>query len=81
MEMGIEHFRLFFVFLVAGLVELDWESLNFWNGPDTKKRCNFNLRWFLDLENISLEQKLRLKTLDNLLFIPIVLSVVCLLHG
>ena len=32
-------------------------------------RCNFTLRWFLDLENI-LEKNLRLKTLDYLLFIP-----------
>ena len=33
----IEHFRLFFVFLVAGLLDLGWESLNFSNIWNTKK--------------------------------------------
>ena len=35
-----------------------------------RNRCNFTLRWLLDLGNISLEQNLRLKTLGYLLFIP-----------
>ena len=34
-----------------------------------KKRYNFTLRWFLDLGNTSLEQNLKIKTLDYLLFI------------
>ena len=33
----IEHFRLFFVLLVAGLVDLFWESLNFLNAPNAVK--------------------------------------------
>ena len=33
----VEHFRLFFVFLVAGLVDLSWESSNFSNAPNTEK--------------------------------------------
>ena len=33
----IEHFRLFIVFLVAGLLDLGWESLNFPNAPNTEK--------------------------------------------
>ena len=46
-----------------------------------KKRCNFTLRWLLDMGNTSLEQK-RLKTLNYLLFIPaVLLAVVWLLHG
>ena len=49
---------------------LGWKSLNFSNAQILKKRCNFTLRWLLDLENTSLEQNLRLKTLDYLLFIP-----------
>ena len=32
-----EHFRLFFVFLVAGLVDLSWESPNFSIAPNTEK--------------------------------------------
>ena len=66
----VEHFKLFFVFLVPGLVDIGWESLNFGMPQILKKRCNFNLRWFLDLGNTSLGQNLRLKTLDYLLFIP-----------
>ena len=58
----VEHFRLFFVFLNAGLVDLDSESLNFSNAPDTEKHTD-NLRWLLDLGSTSLEQSLRLKTL------------------
>ena len=47
-----------------------------------KKRYNFTLRWLLDLGNTSLEQNLRLKTLDDMLFIPaFFLSVAWLLHG
>ena len=68
--MEVEYFRLFFVFLVAGLVDFNWKSLNFPNAQILKKRCNFTLRWLLDLRNTSLEQNLRLKTLDYLLFIP-----------
>ena len=33
----VEHFTLSFVFLVAGLVNLGWESLNFSNAPNTEK--------------------------------------------
>ena len=33
----VEHFRLFFVFLVVGLVNLGWEYLNFSNAPNTEK--------------------------------------------
>ena len=33
----VEHFRLFFIFLVAGLVYLVWESLNFSISPNTEK--------------------------------------------
>ena len=43
-----------------------------------KKRCNFTLRWFLDLGNTSLEQNLSLKTLDYLLFIPAIFFICCL---
>ena len=32
-----------------------------------EKTCNFTLRWLLDMGNTSLEQNLRLKTLDYLL--------------
>ena len=35
-----------------------------------KNRYNFTLRWLLDFLNTSLEQNLRLKTLDYLFFIP-----------
>ena len=38
-----------------------------------KSRCNFTLRWLPDLGNTYLEQNLRLKTLDYLLFNPAVL--------
>ena len=62
--------RLFFVFLVDGLVDLGWESLTFLMPQILKKRCNFTLRLLLDLGNTSLEQNLRLETLDCLLFIP-----------
>ena len=34
----VEHFRLFFVFLIAGLVDLGSESLNFSNAPNTDKQ-------------------------------------------
>ena len=34
-----------------------------------KNRCNFTIRWLLDLGNTSLEQNLKLKTLGYLLFI------------
>ena len=43
-----------------------------------KKRCNFTLRWLLDLGNTSLEQNLRLKTLGCLLFIPVIFLIYCL---
>ena len=36
-----KHFRLFFVFLVEGLVDLSWESLNFSNTPKYWKRWLF----------------------------------------
>ena len=44
-----------------------------------RKRCNFALRWLAVLENTSLEQNLRLKTLGYLLFIPAIfyLLLVC----
>ena len=43
-----------------------------------KKRYYFTLRWLLDLGNTSLEQNLRLKTLDYLLFIPAIFFNCCL---
>ena len=43
-----------------------------------KNRCNFTLRWRLDLGNTSLEQNIRLKTLGYLLFIPAIFFVCCL---
>ena len=48
-----------------------------------KNRCNFTLRWLLDLGNTSLEQNIRLKTLGYLLFVPATffLSAAWLLHG
>ena len=78
----IEHFRLF-LFLRL-LVYWTWaEDLwNFQIPQVLKERYNFTLRWLLDTGNAYLEQNLRLKTLDYLLFIPaIFLSVVWLLHG
>ena len=36
----VEHFRLFFVFLIAGLVDLGSESLNFSNAPNTDKQMH-----------------------------------------
>ena len=53
----VEHFRLFSVFLAAGLVGMSSESLSFSNASNTGKR-NFILRWLLDLGNTSLEQNL-----------------------
>ena len=41
-----------------------FKCLKYW------KTCNFTLRWLLDLDNTSLAQNLRLKTLVYLLFIP-----------
>ena len=32
-----EHFRLFFIFTVAGLLDLGWESPNFSNTPSTER--------------------------------------------
>ena len=47
-----------------------------------KSRCNFTLRWLLDLRNTSLEQNLSLKTLAYLLFIPAIFSfAIWLSHG
>ena len=47
--------------------------------PQTLKNiCNFTLRWLLAFDNISLGQRLRLKTLGYLLFIS---SIFCLLLG
>ena len=46
--------------------------------PKYLKRCSFTLRWLLDFENTSLEQNLRLKTLDCFLFI---LAIFYLLFG
>ena len=43
-----------------------------------KRRCNFSLRWLLDLGSTSLQQSLRLKTLDYLLFIPAIFLICCL---
>ena len=34
----VEPFRLFSILMVAGLVDLSWESLNFSNAPNTEKR-------------------------------------------
>ena len=34
----VEHFKIFFVFLAAGLVDLGPESLNFSNAPNTEKQ-------------------------------------------
>ena len=73
----VKHFRLFFVFLAAGLVDLDSKSLDFSNAPDTEKHTD-NLRWSLDLGSTSLEQSLRLKTLGYLPFIPAIFSICCL---
>ena len=44
-----------------------------------KKRGKFTLRLLLDMGNTSLEENLRLKTLDYLLFIPAIF--LCLLLG
>ena len=38
MGWGAEHFRLVFVFLVAGLVSVGWESLNFSNAPNNEMK-------------------------------------------
>ena len=73
----VNHFRLFFVFLVVGLVDLGWESLKLSIAHIMKKRCNFTLRWLLNLRNTSLEQNIRLKTLGYLLFIPAIFFICC----
>ena len=46
-----------------------------------KNRCNFTIRWLLDLGNTSLEQTLRLKTLGYLLFIPAIFFFFYVLSG
>ena len=76
--MEVKHFRLFFVFMVAGLGDLIWESSNFSNTPNTKERSKFILRWLRDLGNTFLEQNLRLKTLGYLFFIHAILLTCCL---
>ena len=43
-----------------------------------KRRCNFTLRWLLDMENTTLEQNLRPKSLDYLLFTPAIFFICCL---
>ena len=62
--------------MAAGLVELGPEYLIAQMPQKMKKGCNFILGWLLDLDNVSLEQNLGLKTLGYLLFIP---AIFCLL--
>ena len=50
-----------------------FKCLKYW-----KNRCNFTLRWLLDLGNTSLKQKLRQKTLGYLLFIRAIFFICCL---
>ena len=64
--------------MVAGLVDLSWESSNLRIPQTLKEGCKFTLRWLRDLGNTSLEQNLRLNTLGYLLFILAILFTCCL---
>ena len=74
----VKHFRVFSVVLAAGLVEMSSEYWTFQMPQIQKNRCNFILRWLIDLGNTSLEQNLRLKTLGYLRFIPASFCICCL---
>ena len=74
----VEHFRLFFIFLVAGLVDLRWESLNFSNAPYTEKGIYLYPKMTSRLGKYPLRVNLRLDTLDYLLFINAFFFKCCL---
>ena len=69
----VEHFKLFPVFLPAGLVDMSSESLNFLNASNTEKQMYL----YPKMASIR-EQNLRLKTLGYLLFIPGNFFICCL---
>ena len=68
--MGSRTLKVIFCFSGCCFSELGLRISELFKCPKYLKRCNFTLRWLLDLENTSLEQNLRLKTLDYFLFIP-----------
>ena len=69
----VKQFRLFYVFLTAGLVDMSSESLNFSNATKTEKQMHLYPKMASRLE-----QNLRLKALGYLLFIPANFFICCL---
>ena len=82
MEMGIEHFRLFFIFLLVGLVDLGWESPNFSNAPNTKKEIKLYPKMVPRLGKHLLRAKSKPENFELFAIYPYhFLSVAWLLHG
>ena len=74
-EMGLGYFLFFWLQGSWTRVQNSW----IFQKPEIlRNRCNFTLRWLLDLGSTSLDQNLRLKALGYLLFIPAIFFICCL---